>query len=704
MNKVSLLFLLSCFFVGCSSNTTDNSKDQNNIVINFIEDVNTLETDTNKNPITAFKNLANDIAHKKIVLTKDNIKEVLNETKNYSSCIIVVANHTIIKINSTEYCQQSGSWETCMPLVTGYIKKGKLNYKSDFMNNVIGIPDDQKRTAYFFHNFEKKSNQKPYSFKQSPYSDYYKNGEIGATGHGFEKFNRYIVSVKNGLDLMEGANLKSNKLVTIPFGTEVWLKYKTDLERTEFDDNNGIKDSSEETIQNNNGVQTEEYDGKWINIIGNFYLPTDEVEPTYLEGYIFDIPMFGYLEIKPDSIKKPGVWTYYYDSGIIEREEFHNGGIKKEIKYDTNGNITEISENNQAKLLTGYTPFLYDFYYKSIVMTFHKNGNIKTITKGENFDVYFQITFDENRNLIKNRSGSDNANNHYKMILSKDIRDFHFYKSEQVFKEINNNILQKNAEEKIEINRTEIVDSDTSGWESPKNLFLIDDFYSSIIIRAEARYNRPDGLNEEEKNWIKNTDTLQWWILPIEGIAKKVNVTKNFIYTTKLCGDYGNFYATELDCDPNDISLACLGNPPESWFKKAPKCIISKDEAIQLITANLPADFQSIDNKFIITESTVGWDGYVNWCCPKKDNPIHETVDEMSIVEYRIPVIVSAQSKITIGAVKAHTFGGEGSMKPSLKRDIDGDGILEIFWTGCQNYWTHDDKKFVSNIGDCCGC
>ena len=39
-----------------------------------------------------------------------------------------------------------------MPTVEGYIKKGKLNYKKDFMNNVIGIPDKQERVAYFFNN------------------------------------------------------------------------------------------------------------------------------------------------------------------------------------------------------------------------------------------------------------------------------------------------------------------------------------------------------------------------------------------------------------------------------------------------------------------------------------------------------------------------------------------------------------------------
>jgi hypothetical protein len=38
-----------------------------------------------------------------------------------------------------------------MPKCEGYIKKGKLNYKSNYMNNIIGIPDNQERVAYFFN-------------------------------------------------------------------------------------------------------------------------------------------------------------------------------------------------------------------------------------------------------------------------------------------------------------------------------------------------------------------------------------------------------------------------------------------------------------------------------------------------------------------------------------------------------------------------
>ena len=125
-------------------------------------------------------------------------------------------------------------------------------------------------------------------------------------------------------------------------------------------------------------------------------------------------------------------------------------------------------------------------------------------------------------------------------------------------------------EKKIDINTTELVEPIKSDWESPKNLFLIDGYNRSIIIRADARYDRSDGLNEEEMNWVNNIDSLQWWVLPIEGITKKVKVKQNLIYSKKICGEYANFYATELDYDPKDISLACLGYPPKSWFKKGP--------------------------------------------------------------------------------------------------------------------------------------
>jgi hypothetical protein len=37
-----------------------------------------------------------------------------------------------------------------MPRAAGYVKKGDLVYMNDYVNNVIGAPDAQKRMLYLF--------------------------------------------------------------------------------------------------------------------------------------------------------------------------------------------------------------------------------------------------------------------------------------------------------------------------------------------------------------------------------------------------------------------------------------------------------------------------------------------------------------------------------------------------------------------------
>jgi hypothetical protein len=440
--KIAILFFASSLIIGCDSKTNlEVDGNVNNVVYNFLSEVKSLESDTNINPIIAFKELAEEISDTKMVVSKKNIKKVLIKSKKYSNCVIITGNHTIIKIISFDNCQPSGSWEACMPLVEGYIKKGKLNYKKDFMNNVIGAPDKQERVAYFFNKDEIKSKIKAHSFEKTSYSSYYKNGNIKLTGHGFVNFDKYFVFAKDGLDLLEGAEEGSNKLVKIPYNTQFWL--------------------------DPNFVLHPDYVGKWLNIIGDFYLPEDEIEPTYLEGYIF-VPSYKDIEIKADSIKKPGIWTYYYKSGVIEREEFHYGGLIKEISYDKDGDITAVSENNCAtlSLSTGYSSFDDGLWGKGIAISFHKNGNIKSISKGEDFDAV-QVTFDENRNIIGNGYGL-----HYEMILSKDIRNLYLNNSTDIFKEINKfKISEDNALGKIENTAREenIIFEEETSSESPEN-------------------------------------------------------------------------------------------------------------------------------------------------------------------------------------------------------------------------------------------
>ena len=64
---------------------------------------------------------------------------------------IISGNHTIITVIDYDNCKQSASWGACMPFTEGYIKKGKLEHQEDYMNNIVGLPDSQKRTAYLFN-------------------------------------------------------------------------------------------------------------------------------------------------------------------------------------------------------------------------------------------------------------------------------------------------------------------------------------------------------------------------------------------------------------------------------------------------------------------------------------------------------------------------------------------------------------------------
>jgi hypothetical protein len=153
INKILMFFFTSIIIIGCNSKNSPETElfiNKKNIVSEFLRNIHSLESDTNINPIAAFKELAKNLASEVVILSKENIGSILIKSKDYSNCIIVTANHTIVKIKSLDNCQQSGSWKVCMPYVEGYIKKGKLNYKKDYMNNVIGTPDNQERVAYFF--------------------------------------------------------------------------------------------------------------------------------------------------------------------------------------------------------------------------------------------------------------------------------------------------------------------------------------------------------------------------------------------------------------------------------------------------------------------------------------------------------------------------------------------------------------------------
>ncbi len=122
------------------------------LIMNLTEGVISVDlTELNESsPISSINKLAYEQAVKSIVLTKDNIAESLNEAKSYKSFIVTVGVHTIVVVNDFSKSIMSGSWGTRMPWGKGYIQKGTLNYKEDYINNLIGVPDMQRRMMFLF--------------------------------------------------------------------------------------------------------------------------------------------------------------------------------------------------------------------------------------------------------------------------------------------------------------------------------------------------------------------------------------------------------------------------------------------------------------------------------------------------------------------------------------------------------------------------
>lgn len=148
--KQLYLILIATLIFSCDSgkNSSNNSP---NIAAEFVKDISSLENiDGNKNPIPKFQESAKNEAAKVMNFSKDNIAELLSLIKEYDHCVITTGDHTIVKIQNLEDCSQSGAWGACMPMVKGYIRKGELKLQEDYMNNIIGLPDEQERTAFLF--------------------------------------------------------------------------------------------------------------------------------------------------------------------------------------------------------------------------------------------------------------------------------------------------------------------------------------------------------------------------------------------------------------------------------------------------------------------------------------------------------------------------------------------------------------------------
>ncbi len=146
--KTTITFLLALIFASGVF-----AQDKAETLKTFLSGVMTINPATldKGEPLISVAALADSLADQSMQLTKDNIGEALKEAANYANTIIIVHPHTIVRITDLNDCRQSGAWKTCMPMGKGYIQKqGTLHEKQDYINNIIGVPDGQSRTIYFF--------------------------------------------------------------------------------------------------------------------------------------------------------------------------------------------------------------------------------------------------------------------------------------------------------------------------------------------------------------------------------------------------------------------------------------------------------------------------------------------------------------------------------------------------------------------------
>ena len=236
----------------------------------------------------------------------------------------------------------------------------------------------------------------------SSYTSFYENGMTKLTGPGFEKFYRNMVSSKDGEPMKESPDLHSKSIATVPFDTEVYLK------------SNSRESTSDSVIEEKILTSQQE---KWLFVLTEFYLnpgdygySEDLIEPTQIEGYIQSNSISKQL----DSTKKSGIWRYFYKSGGLEKEEYHHKGrLIKKINFDQDGDVVEIEEFRLGD----------DLWEGSVKVSFHKNGNVKTISDAEGGGAVV-ISFDENGEYESGWGYNEMKDHFEKIVLSKDIKEF----------------------------------------------------------------------------------------------------------------------------------------------------------------------------------------------------------------------------------------------------------------------------------------
>jgi hypothetical protein len=148
-NSVSLILGLVVILIllSCSHNKKpDQLKHMAGDVVNFNP-----ENYSGSQPISQMSKDLEQSADKIISLDKSNMAESLETAKEYSKAYIIIENHTFIKINDLTDCKKSTTWNALMPKGTSLVQKsGDFEKKTDYINYLIGMPDNQSRKMYLF--------------------------------------------------------------------------------------------------------------------------------------------------------------------------------------------------------------------------------------------------------------------------------------------------------------------------------------------------------------------------------------------------------------------------------------------------------------------------------------------------------------------------------------------------------------------------
>ena len=151
--KNFILALGLLVLMGCDDSTNRDQKSSSNelLVTNFLKDTSTLERANFDQPLEEFITYASEMAQEAVVLDVNSMSGFIEKGSSFKYAVIVVENHTIVKIEDFTNCKTSSSWATCMTFGEGYVKKGNLVFQKEYINNIIGRPDRQKRMGFLFN-------------------------------------------------------------------------------------------------------------------------------------------------------------------------------------------------------------------------------------------------------------------------------------------------------------------------------------------------------------------------------------------------------------------------------------------------------------------------------------------------------------------------------------------------------------------------